>query len=689
MAKEQQIIAMQAEVAITAADAAEDGKPKGPPKFDVVAYTGGAMNVRGYDAPVVVDLSGMQFGNSLIANLDHDSSKRVGHVTETNKADGQLKLGGVVSAATDAAREVVESAANGFVWQASIEAQPSKLIEVAAGKTVTVNGQEFDGPLYVARKSTLKGFAFVSHGADDNTSATIAAGAASNKEKGMDKELKAFIEAMLPGVDVDSLSDGAVENLKAQFEGQAASKKKKPTASDRLKAREDEADRVEAIQDYADALVDKRPYDRDYIAAVRQLTEEAIEGKWSVDKFRLEALEASIPAATNFIPRSKDRNGKQLNNRVIEAAICMAGKLPDIDKAFSDQELQAAHDQFKYGIGLKQLLVMGAEANGHRSMGGEVTLETQRAAFGMLGPREIRAAGGFSTITIPDILSNSANKFLFRGFNAVDSTWSRISSRRNVRDFKQVTTATLYGALQYEKVGPTGEVKHGTVDDQTYTNQAHTYSLMLAINREMIINDDLGALSDVPMKLGRGAVLKINDVFWTEFLDNSSFFTSGNGNVSTGAGSALGSADGAAINAAEVKFLNQTGPDGKPLGIMPKLMLVPPTLKNTAARWMGSQLFVGSTGLGDSNIFGGRYTVESSPYMENTSYTGNSTAAWYLLADPAELSTIEIAFLNGRDTPMVETAEADFNTLGIQMRGVIDFGVNLQEYRAGVRSAGS
>ncbi len=49
----------------------------------------------------------------------------------------------------------------------------------------------------------------------------------------------------------------------------------------------------------------------------------------------------------------------------------------------------------------------------------------------------------------------------------------------------------------------------------------------------------------------------------------------------------------------------------------------------------------------------------------------------------------ETAFLNGKDSPTVETGDADFNQLGIAMRGWIDFGVSLQEFRGGVRSAGS
>jgi hypothetical protein len=73
---------------------------------------------------------------------------------------------------------VLESADDGFHWQASIEALPTQLEFVDKGKKVSVNGQVFAGPVYVARQSTLTGVAFVGQGADDNTSARIAAAAA-------------------------------------------------------------------------------------------------------------------------------------------------------------------------------------------------------------------------------------------------------------------------------------------------------------------------------------------------------------------------------------------------------------------------------------------------------------------------------------------------------------------------------
>ena len=68
----------------------------------------------------------------------------------------------------------------------------------------------------------------------------------------------------------------------------------------------------------------------------------------------------------------------------------------------------------------------------------------------------------------------------------------------------------------------------------------------------------------------------------------------------------------------------------------------------------------------------------ASRYLSNARYSGNSESAWHFLADPADLLVIKLAFLNGQENPTIETVDADFNVLGIQMRGYHDFGVALQ-----------
>ncbi len=56
-----------------------------------------------------------------------------------------------------------------------------------------------------------------------------------------------------------------------------------------------------------------------------------------------------------------------------------------------------------------------------------------------------------------------------------------------------------------------------------------------------------------------------------------------------------------------------------------------------------------------------------------------SDFAWNFPYPSQRMPVIEVAFLNGQQMPTVESADADFNTLGIQMRGYHDFGVAKQE----------
>jgi hypothetical protein len=48
-----------------------------------------------------------------------------------------------------------------------------------------------------------------------------------------------------------------------------------------------------------------------------------------------------------------------------------------------------------------------------------------------------------------------------------------------------------------------------------------------------------------------------------------------------------------------------------------------------------------------------------------------------LLGDKSQGTPVVVSFLNGQETPTVESADADFNQLGIQFRGYHDFGCDL------------
>ncbi|MEP0848346.1 MAG: hypothetical protein HRF50_16175 [Phycisphaerae bacterium] len=654
---------------ITLEALAAGGEAEAVPRFTMVAYTGEPMHVEGWRYPVVVDLEGLsipsqrrpvRFGHSMYAG--------VGHTERIVVEAGRLIAEGIVSRETPAAREVVASGKRGFPWQASIGAQVAQAEFVRAGKSVTVNGKTFEGPLYVARRTVLGEISFVDLGADINTTVAIAAAQGCRPEAGGWSENTE-----------ESVMEDDRNTAERNTEPEATGKEAPANGTD--------AD-ASGLQPTVSGLSELRAQalaESKRIAAIRricgskfpQLEEQAIAEGWTEEKTELEKLRASRPKAPAVHVSSDTMSGQ-----VLEAACMMTGKVTKIEELYDEPTLDAASRRFRGGIGLQELLLEAAWANGYTGRNFRDSREVLRAAFGQ------NLQAGFSTIDIGGILSNVANKFLLEGFFSVERTWRNICAVRNVSDFKTVTSYRLIGKDQYEQVAPGGELKHGTLGEQAYTNKADTYGLLLSIDRRDIINDDLGAITTVPRKLGRGSGLKINDVFWSIFMDNASFFSAANKNFLSGADTAL-SIEG--LSKAEVAFLNQTDPDGKPLGAMPAIVLVPTAL-SAIATVLYKSLEIRST-VDDqtypvANPHTGKFRVEVSRYLSNQQYPGYSEKAWYLLADPIDLPVIEVAFLNGQESPTIETADADFNVLGIQMRGYHDFGASLQEPRGGIKSKG-
>lgn len=393
----------------------------------------------------------------------------------------------------------------------------------------------------------------------------------------------------------------------------------------------------------------------------------------------------------------RDRLPEQVQRRV----------LAELNGRYTDQVQQTAHTLFKNRIGLQQVLTTSARMTGNYH-GSEVIRDNGDLETVLRAANWIRADGA-STASLANVLANVLNKFLLQGYLFVEQSWREIAGIRPVKDFKPTKSVNLFGDFEYKDVGPSGELKHAELRDQAFSNQAATSGRILTITRTHTINDDLSALTTVPMLMGRGAALKLNKSFWTMFLnpgvadDAVAFWSAShvNGagvtpatvsNYSSGAGSTLSSAG---LNAATVLFDNMTDPMGYPLGVDAEILLYPPDLQTAALELMNSQFIVyggasASKQPGD-NVWKGRYKPVKSRYLNKAAFTGYSTTAWYLLANPSMFPTIEVAFLNGQDMPTVQTAQPDyqFEVLGISIRGFFDTGVNIQNFRGGVKSAGA
>ena len=434
-----------------------------------------------------------------------------------------------------------------------------------------------------------------------------------------------------------------------------------------------EADEEFSMADHAN----QTPTEEPVVAAVEATASVAVETKPEVDHTsviaeltkKVETMEKLI-ATRDERPAAPAIHMAQPTSRspeVIEAAFALQGSLPNVEKMYDAKTLEAAA-KIQRTTSLGEVLISAAEEGGYTG--------SRRLTAATLRPI-LQAA--WATHSISGILSATVNKFLLAGFNGVESSWRSISSVRSVNDFKALTSYRLNGGMKFEKVAPGGELKNAAVSDESRTISAETYGIMTSVTRNDLINDDLGALTAVPQRIGRGGALKLNDIFWASFQDDSAFFTTGRANKKATAG-ALSLAN---LKAIATMFRKLKDPDGNPVAVEPRVLLVPSDIELAAAEIMGSALLVGgSSAAPNVNVLAGRYQVVSTSYL-------SSAEDYYLLASPADMPVMEVAFLNGVQSPVVETAEADFNTLGVQMRGYFDFGVAKAEYLAGVKADAS
>lgn len=670
------LVAFACQPAWLEANAPADGKPA-LPRFTMVAYTGGPMRLAGWRHPVIVDLAGLRIPTQhRPIRLGHDAGQGVGHTDSIRVEGGTLIAAGIVSRDTAAAREVVVSSRNGFPWQASIGASVEEHEFVREGQSVHVNGQVFAGPVNVVRRASLGEISFVDLGADGNTSAAItainptasgasmtvpaapaaAAAPTTPSEPAVQAAAQPAAPAPAPAPAIQAATPAPASTIQAQVEDPVLRLRAAAAA---------ETERITAVRAAA--------------AGHPAIEAKAIKEGWDAMRTELEVLRASRPQAPAVHVRDDG-----LTAAVLEAACVEAGKHDAPEEVCDAKALETAHRRFRGKISLQRLILEAAWANG-------CTVRTfdddpravLRAAWG--GGIQ---AGGLSTIDLPGILSNVANKFLLDGFNSAEGTWRNICRIGSVKDFKQIARYRLVGNMTYERVAPGGELKHGKLGEERFTNQADTYGKLIAIDRRDIINDDLGVITAVPQELGRGASQALNDLFWTAFLDHAAFFSAANKNLLTGVDTAL-TIDG--LTKAEVLFNQQVDGSGRPLGIAPAILLVPTSLTAIGSALVKATEIRETTANAKYPVFNphqGKFRVEMSRYLDNPKIAGGSAKAWYLLAEPADLAAIEVVFLNGQEAPVIETADADFSTLGIQLRGYHDFGVAKQDPRAAVKARG-
>ena len=628
-------------------------------RFSMTAYTGGAMRLQGYRLPVVVDLAGLQIPRPKQPILkDHDETQIVGHSTEIETVKGELFVAGIMSGAGDAANEVKDSGKNGFPWQASIGAHVKRMESVREGESVTVNGQAFIGPIFVARESELREVSFVAMGADSNTSVQV--------------EGK-FIMPDTNTPDTQTVDEN--QNIEATQENA----------------------RVELITkklgEYphliASAINEDWTPEEVTEVALLELRAARPKPRTPSDKQTLQAAR-SVSKMNSEMPPAPEQGGSRGpdTNEVIEASACIEAGMAESEAGqhYDERVMNAAVSKQFRGYGIRAILERAIQLDGGGINARLSQREFIKAAF--VADRNLQASGGFSTFSVPGILSNVANKHMLSGYSAVPTTWRKFCKVESHSDFKKHTRYRLTGSGGFQPVGDGGELQHVSMNEASYENQIATEGAMITLTRQTIINDDMGAFIQLPRMLGRMSALKVEETVYIVLLSNpGSYFHADNNNYLVGAPTALGIES---LTNAEKTFLDQVDANGKPVLLTPSVLLVPTDLKVTAQQLHADlKVVTGEVAtVTDGNPHSGKFEPVPSPYLNAQGLAGSSSLAWYLFGNPNDVAAMEVAFLNGQQNPTIEHTETDFNTLGMSWRAYHDFGVAMSDEKAAFKAKG-
>jgi HK97 family phage prohead protease len=297
------------------------------------------------------------------------------------------------------------------------------------------------------------------------------------------------------------------------------------------------------------------------------------------------------------------------------------------------------------------------------------------AVQGLSDAQVFTRAGTMVTGDLAGILGDSAGRSLRMAYDQAPSGLRAAARQVTIPNFKVQTRYMLGDAPPLRRVLEGGEFPMGNVSEQPNTNSLSTFGSIIPFTRQMLINDDLGALADFSRRMGIAArefenaqmvsALTANPIMG----DGLALFVAGHNNLDAASAPSVTS-----LNAGRVRMRKQTSANGMPVSAQPRFLIVPPEYET-----IGEQLLttLAATAVVDVNPFA-KLTLLVEPRLTNATQ-------WYLAADPANIDGLEYAYLEGAPGAQVETS-IGFEVDSIMMKVRVDFGAAFIDHRGWYRN---
>lgn len=298
---------------------------------------------------------------------------------------------------------------------------------------------------------------------------------------------------------------------------------------------------------------------------------------------------------------------------------------------------------------------------------------------------EIATRALHSTSDFPEVLAAVTGKTLRQAYDAYPRTYVPFCRMVAATDFKAMHRVQLGEAPQLVKVNEGGEFKRGTLAEGRESYRVETYGRVVAVTRQVLINDDLDAFTRIPAMYGTAIATLESDVVWGIILANAAMsdsialFHQNHGNLANPA-TALSVT---AIGAARAAMARQTGLDKKTiLNVRPAYLIVPASLELAAEQLVAQNLVPAQTG----NVV--PTSIRTLMPISEPRLDAASLTAWYLAANPAQIDTIEYAYLEGQQGAYIETRNG-FDVDGVEIKCRLDFGAKAIDWRGLYRNPGA
>ena len=643
---------------------------------EVVGATEAPVDVFDYErweiVPEVLLMSGCEMpGNRQVPLLDtHNRFGGVGSVLGSYrdmKTEGDQLVGRVHFSTVEEAEGPFVKMREGHLTDFSAGYRPIESVWVPDGEKAVVKGRSYEGPVKVTTRWRIKELSICPIGADEMAKArseknqTTPDSRRKENEK-MNKQLRAFLEKR--GLSKDATDEQANE-FYVRYLGSLQPGEQAPPTGNAPEVPDLEAERAEAARIERERVTEIRAMCQTHNCD--DLADAMINDGITLDAARTQVLEHIGNNQPNLGHRGPITQGADERDKFRAAAqdsliIRCGGILPE-------NPAEGCRDLAGYSLR-------------------EMARHCLRLANQPIGGNPLEMVGrAMMSSDFPLILANTANKMLFEGWDTAEETWRVWCGVGSVSDFKTHTLPRVSETDDLDEVPEHGEYKYGKRTEASESYTIATYGKLFAITRQAVINDDLGALTDIPRGHGESANRKVGDVAYAVLTANAAmgdgvalFHANHSNFVDNGSGAAPGVET---IAAGILAMGTQKDLQAKRrLNIRPEYFLGPKALEGTTEVFFRSERFVDSnTAATDSAFAATRVNPYSGEYFTrvyDARLDDDDAAAWYLAARKGK--TVTIFFLNGQQTPYMETKQG-WTVDGVEYKVRIDVGGKAVDWR--------